>query len=113
MDDKLVRLSDVRLIESKPDAYPEEWNDSYEKGFMDAINAVLETPAVDAVEVGRGRWLVTDAYPHNVYCSECYKTYVQDHWQIWQDKPGDGGIERNYCPHCGARMDGRREDGDA
>lgn len=72
-----------------------------------------QVPAVDAVEVRHGRWLATDAYPHNVYCSECYKIYVQEHWQVWQDKPGDGGIERDYCPHCGARMDGRREDGDA
>lgn len=54
-NDKLVRLSDVRLIESRPDAYPEEWNDSYEKGFVDAINAVLDIPTVDAVEVVRCR----------------------------------------------------------
>lgn len=100
MDDKLVRLSDVL------EALDWKW------AGKAAIDAVKEIPAVDAVEVRHGRWLVNDAYPHNVYCSECYKTYAQERWQIWQDKPGEGGIERNYCPHCGSRMDGRREDGD-
>lgn len=48
-----------------------------------------------------GRWLTTDAYPHRVYCSECYKTFAQAHWEIWED----GSLPRAYCPNCGARME--------
>ena len=113
MDNKdLIRRGDVlNLAEEFEDINPETGEGIvYRAVEADAVNSI---PAADAVEVRHGLWLVTDAYPHNVYCSECFKTYVQEHWQIWQDKPGDGGIERNYCPHCGARMDGRREDGDA
>lgn len=67
----------------------------------------LETlPPADVQPVRRGRWLKTDAFPHRVYCSECYKTYVpNDNWQIWQDKPGEGGLQRTYCPACGAKME--------
>lgn len=64
--------------------------------FIDAI------PAADVVEVRHGRWCVTDAYPHNVYCSQCYKIFAQEHWEIWQD----GSLPRDYCPSCGAKMDG-------
>lgn len=44
MDDLISRY-DVRLIESDSNAYPEEWNEDYEKGFMDAINRVLDLPS--------------------------------------------------------------------
>lgn len=109
---KLVRVFDV--MKTVTEQVPERAYDVREKARLDRqLRAIMSIPAVDAVEVKHASWLSTDAYPHNVYCSDCYKTYVQAHWQIWQDKPGDGGIERNYCPHCGARMDGRREDGEA
>ena len=43
----------VRLIESDSEAYADAWNASYEHGFCDGINAVLELPAADVVEVVR------------------------------------------------------------
>lgn len=57
-----------------------------------------------------GEWLRTDAFPHRVYCSCCYKTYVpNENWQIWQDDADNFGLPRNYCPNCGARMKGEKE----
>ena len=81
-----------------------------------AINAVFEAfadgrsayialeaiPAADVVPVRHGRWQITDAYPHNVYCSECHKRFAQTHWAVWED----GSLPRNYCPNCGAKMNG-------
>jgi hypothetical protein len=57
-------------------------------------------PTIDAVPVVRGEWLVTDAYPHRVYCSACYKTNVlNEEWLF----------EKNEYPHfcmwCGAKME--------
>lgn len=52
-----------------------------------------------------GKWLKTDAYPHHVYCSECYKTYVTNE-EVIQGK-GWGTVyctEAEFCPHCGVRM---------
>ena len=57
-------------------------------------------PAADVALVRHGRWLTTDAYPHHLYCSVCYKTYAKNaKWVNELDLP------TNYCPNCGARMD--------
>lgn len=53
----------------------------------------------------RGHWHITDAYPHNVYCSECYTRFAQTHWAVWED----GSLPRNYCPNCGAKMEDEDE----
>ena len=61
--------------------------------------AISQTPAADVVEVRHGRWLTTDAYPHHLYCSVCYKTYAKNaKWVNELDLP------TNYCPNCGAPM---------
>lgn len=60
---------------------------------------------MDIVDRPTGEWLVGDAWPHNVYCSVCYKTFAQAHWTVWED----GTLPRNYCPNCGARMTGGEE----
>ena len=56
--------------------------------------------------VRHGHWCVTQAYPHTVYCSECFQRFAQAHWAVWED----GSLPRDYCPHCGAKMDERRND---
>lgn len=61
--------------------------------------AIKSIPTADVVEVRHGRWLTTDAYPHHLYCSVCYKTYAKNaKWVNELDLP------TNYCPNCGARM---------
>ena len=65
-------------------------------------------PAADVVEVRHGRWLTTDAYPHHLYCSVCYKTYAKNaKWVNELDLP------TNYCPNCGALMDGKEDEHEA
>lgn len=76
-------------------------NSLVERLFADGVYAVIETfPAADVAEVRHGRWLTTDAYPHHLYCSVCYKTYAKNaKWVNELDLP------TNYCPNCGDRMD--------
>lgn len=64
-------------------------------GVCDAINAVEDVIAVDAVPVVHGRWMrfLTIYWK----CSEC--GYTTSHCDGWL-----------YCPHCGAKMDGERRD---
>ena len=61
-------------------------------------------PFADVAPVRHGRWMVTDGYPHRLYCSVCYKTYAKNiKWVEELDLPV------NYCPECGALMDGKEE----
>lgn len=61
-------------------------------------------PAADVRPMVRGKWNRTDAYPHRLYCSVCYKTYLKN----------DELLERwefplNFCPNCGAVMRGEQD----
>lgn len=73
----------------------------------DALEAAdKRTADLEAQLSKEGEWLRTDAFPHRIYCSVCYKTYVpNDRWQIWVD----GDIPKKFCPNCGARMKGEQE----
>ena len=64
----------------------------YEKGYLDACKRYSRPT---------GTWLLTDAYPHRVYCSNCYKTFAESSWEIWKD----GSLPRAFCPNCGAKME--------
>lgn len=82
----------------------EIFNDpKYADGWNSAIEVINNAPTVDAVPLRHGRWLTTDAYPHHLYCSLCYKTYLKN--AQWLDTLG---VPTNFCPNCGARMEWRR-----
>lgn len=66
--------------------------------------SINNAPTVDTVK--HGHWCVTQAYPHTIYCSECFKRFAQAHWQVWED----GSLPRDYCPNCGAKMDETKYD---
>lgn len=71
-------------------------NDKY--GMIDA-NDIARFPTSDVAEVRHGEWkynrhCAPDESPY--YCSLCI------------DGGSDRGVD-NYCPNCGAKMDGKRE----
>lgn len=63
-----------------------------EKVCCSVIDKKVNSPA-DIEIVRHGRWIISSDgyYP---YCSEC------------KQEP-KGGNMTNYCPHCGAKMDGK------
>lgn len=69
-----------------------------------AVAAVQNIKAVDAVPVVHGEWIRTDdniCYAH--ICSVCRK-----HVRVCIGlRCHDCDTEANYCPNCGARMDGK------
>ena len=76
-------------------------------GILCDVKEALESiPAAEVQPVRRGRWQITDAWPHNVYCSECHKRFAQTHWTIWED----GSMARKFCSNCGARMEPASEE---
>ena len=59
-----------------------------ESGFA----AMDEIPTADVAEVRHGRWLCVDTDTEQFFlCNRCKK---KEYW------------ESDYCPNCGARMDG-------
>ena len=61
---------------------------------------IMQAPTVDAVEVVHGRWEKSEHHGF-LCCSECKDVYISDEWQA------DG--KWNFCPNCGAKMDGDGE----
>ena len=68
-------------------------------GIIDALqNIVDEIPAADVQEVKHGHWIV-DPDEGTAWCSSCRVVFedngdtIPDYWY--------------YCPHCGAKMDGK------
>lgn len=82
-------------------------DDLYGMGIMAGIGAAMKkvsgVPAADVAPVRHGRWVEyeneSDMGYH--YCSECKH-------QAFNYDEGDCNVEilSDYCPHCGARMDG-------
>ena len=73
----------------------------------DAIIKFLKEkcPTVDAVEVVHGRWIVSGCGFD--LCSECRKVYADGYLTAMGIK---ARTQFNYCPNCGAKMDGGNED---
>jgi hypothetical protein len=69
---------------------------------LDSDGAILDTiddaPIVDAVEVVHGRWAPREDVKGFVCCSVCHDCNIYDEWH--------DGEKWNYCPNCGAKMDG-------
>ena len=99
----MARYIDVEPLEDKLKEHIRKTESELMLGALSTFLRLLDiTPTADVAPVRHGHWQITDAYPHNVYCSECHTKYAQTHWAVWED----GSMPRRYCPNCGARMDG-------
>lgn len=80
----------------------------YKSNSKTATEAINEVPAADAVPVVHGRWKpIYGQYSKWQICSKCGVAVPESavHWcKASEDK------NLNYCPHCGARMDGGEDD---
>ena len=96
---KEKRLIDANALDAKLDELMTRYSAQGRKEVADDYNFVrtvlLTAPTVDAVEVVHGRWInpYMNRYGHPCHCcSVCgFKASYQD---------------KNYCPNCGAKMDG-------
>ncbi len=67
--------------------------------LMGIYDVIRNQPPADVQEVKHGKWIRQDGRPEAI-CSECGRNVVYQvinyRWQF-----------ENYCPHCGAKMDGK------
>ena len=104
------RLIDAEELWKKFESEP--WYENADRDEI-ALPMVDDAPAVDAVEVVHGRWEdeYGGAFTNPRYrCSVCKGKALYRH-----EKNSLGGWEAvqaltDYCPNCGAKMDGERTD---
>lgn len=96
--DKLVVLA-KRLAKS----YPCMDYGELVKGVIDVID---KSPTVDAEPVRHGQWV--EMYQEEVMFEGVYKcSHCGEMYSFTDGTPEDN--KYNYCPHCGAKMDGGAE----
>ena len=68
----------------------------YPSEYAELENALNRIPAADVAPVVHGRWIEQEKYTFGVMydCSICDNRIL------------DNGHSWNYCPNCGAKMDG-------
>ncbi len=81
------------------DAEPESWADGWDKAIDAAIGELYKLPAADVQEVKHGKW-------RQEYRSgrEINKGFVSSCCDMWNERKTD------YCPNCGAKMDGGKNE---
>ena len=90
----MARLIDADALKAEFPVIGEFEKDLWHSATIRA--AIQNAPTVDAVEVVHGRWIESE--PGCRLCSHCLADVA-----IYSG-------HRNYCPNCGAKMDGERED---
>ena len=73
----------------------------FEDDFKRAIKKIPKGIIVDAAPVRHGRW-ISDEGDVLFHCSEC-ETQISTSWDY-------DDLQWNYCPDCGAKMDGGVDD---
>lgn len=98
-----MRLIDANALKEHKFTTPTQ--SFYASGWNDGIDAIAENaPTVDAVPVVHGHWVsLTECANAGVYCSVCNKKVYKEDYALCNRK---NKLRSNYCPNCGARMDG-------
>ncbi len=101
----------MRLIDA--DALRDGWLENGENEYVYDTNAMLDSidaqPTIDAVPVVHGRWIKTEEPIGWIdvlcgECSNCHESFIVD-----EDSSFDDFAMWNYCPNCGAKMDGEAD----
>lgn len=97
-NDLISRSTVIEILQAKADMAV---STNAQMVYLNAARMVKIIPAVDAEPVRHGRWVEKEVYDGDVYydCSACGES-----WVLLDGNPADNGMD--YCPHCGARMDG-------
>ena len=75
---------------------------------MSGVKILNQFPVADVAPVRHGIWIsLTDCSNAGVYCSVCHKKVYKEDYAICNRK---NKLRSDYCPHCGAKMDGERKE---
>lgn len=75
--------------------------DKKRRTWAKAICVLHDAPAADAAPIKHGVWEKT-GYAYLLRCSACHDCYIDEDWL--------DGKKWNFCPECGAKMNGGDDD---
>ena len=102
MNDYISREAAADII---ADVFRATESEQVEMACIEINTQIKQVPAADVVEVRHGRWLRDGARSQNrqiVKCSICGN-------YLYLGGLNGGRGDANYCPNCGAKMDGGAE----
>ena len=80
------------------------WVGSGDNNYKDLDDVLNDAPTADVVEVRHGRWV-------DNHCSLCGITSIDDRlYKSLDICPPKCDYYMKYCPECGAKMDGERNE---
>lgn len=85
-------------------------DNEYYDALMDAEDAIDDLPSADVAPVRHGRWIETSYDEYT--CSVCGKNVSDEIFYAIgpEDRESASMGVANYCPNCGAKMDGDADD---
>ena len=110
--------NEMRLIDAN--ALLEKIGEEYDLNYGEILTdpkrfaeMVEDATTVDAVEVVHGRWIVLAEFLDRTICTQCSVcgeeyTYKNGKFEFINFEYA----KYNYCPNCGAKMDGERKNDD-
>lgn len=101
---ELVRLKksiplEIDVGRYLPEIHKNTHGEAARGGIKKALRVIEQAPTIEAEPVRHGEWVPGDYYDIGDVCSKC-------DWDSRQISP-----LYNYCPACGAKMDGGKKDG--
>ena len=99
-----MRLIDADALLAK--GFPTVYHTEFCTPVIDVAD-IERMPTIDAVPVVHGEWVETEM-GFNDYAWVC--TVCGEPWVLNAGTPSENNM--NYCPNCGAKMDGGKDDAD-
>ena len=75
------------------------WEELSPRGRTEFDQVIMTIPALPSADAVQGEWIDIDNYYRMATCSRCHKVTMFEKWGEYT-KPYD------FCPNCGARMEG-------
>lgn len=105
-----MRLIDADALIEKTDCLFKDLNSTedymgigYNHGVGDCIAIAKNIPTIEAEPVKTGKWIEVpqEFFAPSYKCSVCGEPPIVDLYSDW--------VFSNYCPNCGAKMEGAEE----